>query len=251
MAIKSKSDTTLQIEPLKQGRLSVKIIGLTPIYFNSMSVKVRRDLLIGSKKKTTAEKREIKHDPETEFRDSMYTLPDGPTLLAFPAPGIKKAMATAALYTEGVNKTDVNRLIFLPSYRIRIWGRPYLKMDVVRSADMNRTPDVRTRAFLPEWCAEVDVAFVTPTLTAKAIVSLIANAGIISGIGDFRQEKGSGSFGSFAVVSDKDQEKAFGNLVKHEGRDVQIAACENPEAADDDTRALWATLRQERMRRAA
>ena len=62
-------------------------------------------------------------------------------------------MATAALETAGVNKTSVNRLVSLPQDKINIWGKPYLKIDVVRSADMNRTPDIRTRAFLPNWCA--------------------------------------------------------------------------------------------------
>ena len=243
--------STLQIDPLKQGRISVKIIGVTPMYFNAMSAKAKRSLLIGGGKKTASEKKEIKHDPEAEFRDSVYSLKDGPTLLGFPAPGIKNAMATAALVTDGVKKTDVQRLIFLPQEKIRIWGRPYLKMDVVRSADMNKTPDVRTRAFLPNWCAEVDIAFVSPTLNASSLVSLLANAGIVSGIGDFRQEKGKGSYGCFAAVSDPDQEAAWEHLTKFEGRETQVAAMAEPEGYDEETRALWAMLRQERMRRAA
>ena len=41
-------------------------------------------------------------------------------------------MAEAALETKGVAKSSVNRLVYLPEQRIRIWGRPYLKMDIVR-----------------------------------------------------------------------------------------------------------------------
>lgn len=247
---KSNEPSTLHIDALKQGRVKMRIIGSTPMFFNAMSVKAKRSLLLGGGKKTAAEKKEIKHDPETEYRDSVYRTQFGPTLLAFPAPGIKNAMATAALVTDGVKKTDVQRLIFLPQEKVSIWGKPYLRMDVVRSADMNRTPDVRTRAFLPRWCAEVDFAFVTPTLSVHSIASLLSNAGVVSGIGDFRQEKGKGSYGTFRIVSEDDEE-LWTELTSEEARDCQQTALENPEAYDDETRELWAMLRQERIRRAA
>lgn len=247
---KINEPTTLHIDALKQGRVKMRIIGSTPMFFNAMSVKAKRSLLLGGGKKTAAEKKEIKHDPETEYRDSVYKTQFGPTLLAFPAPGIKNAMATAALVTDGVKKTDVQRLIFLPQEKVSIWGKPFLRMDVVRSADMNRTPDVRTRAFLPRWCAEVDFAFVTPTLSVHSIASLLSNAGVVSGIGDFRQEKGKGSYGTFRIVTD-DDEDLWNELTTSEAREAQQEAIETPMAYDDETRELWAMLRQERIRRAA
>lgn len=247
-----KQETTLQIDALKQGRVKLKLIGTTPFYFNAMSAKAKRTLLIGGGKKTAAEKRELKHDPEQEFRDSIYRMPEGPTYLGFPAPGVKGAMATAALETAGVTKTSVQRLIFLPQARIPIWGKPYLKMDVVRSADMNKTPDVRTRAFLPRWCAEVDIAFVTPTLSVHSVVSLLANAGVVCGLGDFRQEKGKGSFGTFAVAGDDlgDWSETWAEI-RAEGRTVQEAAMADPEFADEETAELMEVLASERARRAA
>lgn len=252
MAVKKAEAGTLHIDALKQGRVTLKLIGNTPFYFNAMSAKAKRSLLIGGGKKTAAERKELKHDPETEFRDSVYRLPDGPTLLGFPAPGVKGAMATAALETPGVTKTSVQRLIFLPEQKIKMWGKPYLKMDVVRSADMNKTPDVRTRAFLPRWCAEVEIAFVQPTLSTHSIVSLLQNAGVIIGIGDFRQEKGRGSYGTFSVAGDDLGEWAeYWDEVTQEGRDVQQHALDNPEVADDDTRELMVLLQEERIKRAA
>jgi hypothetical protein len=252
MAKKTKDDApvTLHIDPLKQGRVTMRIIGNTPIFFNTMSVKAKRTLLVGGGKKTAAEKKELKHDPETEFRDSVSRTQFGPTLLCFPMPGIKKAMATAALETPGVTKKNVDRLIFLPHESLSIWGKPYLRMDVVRSADMNRTPDIRTRAFLPRWCAEVDFAFITPTLSIHAIATLLSNAGVVCGIGDFRQEKGAGSYGTFRIVGDED-EAIWRELTENEGRECQQKAMDEPEAANEETRELWAMLRQERMRRAA
>lgn len=252
MAVKKAEAGTLQIDALKQGRVTLRMIGTTPLYFNAMSAKAKRTLLIGGGKKTAAEKKELKHDPEQEFRDSVYRQPSGPTLLGFPAPGVKGAMATAALETPGVTKTSVQRLIFLPQQRINIWGKPLLKMDVVRSADMNKTPDVRTRAFLPRWCAEVDIAFVTPTLSVHSVVSLLSNAGVIVGIGDFRQEKGRGSYGTFAVAGDDlgDWSDYWADVTA-EGRAVQEAAMADPEFADEETADLMEMLDDERLRRAA
>lgn len=252
MAIKKAEAGTLQIDALKQGRVTLRMIGMTPFYFNAMSAKAKRSLLIGGGKKTTAERKEIKHNPEEEYRDSVYRMPAGPTLLGFPAPGVKGAMATAALETPGVTKSSVQRLIFLPEQKIKMWGKPFLKMDVVRSADMNKTPDIRTRAFLPRWCAEVEIAFVQPTLSTHAIVSLLQNAGVIVGIGDFRQEKGRGSYGTFAVAGDDLGDwQQYWDEVTQEGRDVQQHALENPEYADDDTVELMDLLDEERERRAA
>jgi len=128
-----------------------------------------------------------------------------------------------------------------------------LKMDIVRSADMNKTPDVRSRAYLPNWCAEVDIKFVTPTLSAMAISSLLMNAGIIVGLGDFRQEKGRGSYGTFSVTGSEDMgdHQALWDDITQEGREVQEMAMEYPECADEQTAELMQFLQEERLRRAA
>ena len=126
-------------------------------------------------------------------------------------------------------------------------------MDIVRSADMNKTPDVRTRAYLPQWCAEVTVKYVVPTLSAHSIVSLLSNAGTIVGIGDFRQEKGRGSYGTFAVSGAEDMgdyQEIWDEITK-EDREVQKLAMEQPICADDQTAELMQYLQEERLRRAA
>jgi len=253
MAI-NETGGALQISALKQGRGTVRLIGQTGFYSHALSAKAMRTLLVGGAKKTAAERKEIKHDPVTEFRDCIYRHASGPTLVGFPAPGVKGAMATAALQTPGVKKTDVQRHIFLPDYWIKMWGRPYLKMDIVRSADMAKTPDVRTRAFLPRWVAEVDIAFTMPVLSTYSVVTLLANAGMIAGIGDFRQEKGRGCFGTFAVAGSADmgEFQDYWDEIAAEGRDVQQAAMDSPECepGDTQTQQLLEFLAQEKQRRA-
>lgn len=252
MAVKKAEGASLHIDALKRGRVTFHLIGTTPLFFNAMSAKAKRTLLIGGGKKTAAEKRELKHNPEQEFRDSIHRMDDGETLLGFPAPAVKGAMMTAALETAGITKTSVQRLVFLPEQKIRVWGKPYLHMGVVRSADMNKTPDVRTRAFLPRWAATVDIAYVMPTLTAYSIASLLTNAGMIVGLGDFRQEKGRGAYGCFDVLGDDmGDRRAEWDEITAEGRAVQEAAMDDPEPADAETAELMEFLNAERERRAA
>ena len=252
-AKKTTAAETTVIHTLKQGKLKIRLIGQTPMYFNSMSAKAMRDLLVGGGRKTAAEKKEIKHNPEQEFAESMHTQSKGKTLLCFPAAGVKVSMATAALETPGVKATNVKRGIFLPQTNINIWGKPYLKIDVVRSADMNRTPDMRTRAFLPNWCADIEVRYVTPTFGKQSILSMMHNAGMMIGLGDFRQEKGRGAFGTFSVATEQsmgEYQELWDDLMK-EGREVQELARDNPECWDEQTAELMQFLQEERLRRAA
>ena len=56
MAIVKKptAAATMEIHALKQGRIKLRMIGQTPMYFNSMGAKAWRDLLVGGGKKTAA-----------------------------------------------------------------------------------------------------------------------------------------------------------------------------------------------------
>ena len=91
-----------------------------------------------------------------------------------------------------------------------------------------------------KWCSEVTIKYCTPTFSAQGIVSLLANSGMICGLGDNRQEKGNGSFGSFSVYSAEDMGEGQGlwDEIVAEGREVQELAYEHPECYDDTTQEL-------------
>ncbi|MGB0796438.1 MAG: hypothetical protein ACPGR4_04760 [Paracoccaceae bacterium] len=248
-----KSTEGAMVTALKHGEIKLRLIGATPFYYNSMSIKAKRDLLIGASPKTVAEKREIKHNPEEEFRDSVYKKSYGNTHLYFPPAAIKQAMATAAIETKGVARTNAQRLLFLPQLQTEIYGKPYLKIDTVRMANINKTPDMRTRAYLPEWCAEIDIKFVMPTLSASDVFTLLQNAGSIIGLGDFRQEKGRGAYGCFTVTGEelpnwKDYKDDWKRITKF-GMEEQKYALDYPEYADEMTAELMGFLDEECARR--
>ena len=233
----------IEVEPLRVGSVKVWLRGITPLICNRMAAKACRELLFPKGRKTTAEKQQLlKHDPMNEYRNSMEKRAGkGPTRIVFPSPAVKGAMATAALETKGTNKTQIGRLVWVKGYDIDVYGVPKLMMSVVRSADMNKTPDVRTRAILPEWCMPVTIQYVKPQMSEKTIMQLLSNGGIIVGIGDFRQEKGKGNFGQFEVST----EAKCKSIVKAGGMKQQDAAINKPERFDMKTEELLSWFQEE------
>lgn len=251
MAVK-KAESIIEVPPLHRGEIKLRIIGQTPLFMNRMAAKAKQQLLVGGRKKTAADKAKLKHDPLSEYRDSMERLPgNAPTCLAMRVVALKAAMCTAALETAGITKTSAQRLLFMPGDLVPLYGTPMLRMDVVRSADINRTPDVRTRAFLPLWGAEVTIQHILPQLPTSSVITLAANAGILVGVGDFRQEKGKGAFGSFRVTSADTQDDEWDDLVANHDALSQQVAIDEPDFADDDTADLMEYFGGEATRRAA
>jgi len=251
-AVKKEAETAeIKVIPLRRATVKLRIIGTTGLFQNRMSNKVKQGLLAGTRKKSKAERLDIKHDPRAEFRSSMEWMHAGPTALGLRVVAIKAAMCTAALETPGLTKTSAQRLLFMPGDLTPLYGTPKLRLDVVRSADISRTPDVRSRAYLPKWGAEIDISFIVPQLSVASVVNMLCNAGVLIGVGDYRQEKGKGAFGSFRVLGEGEKDKEWDDLVKNHGRRVQEKAIKSPEYADSDTTDLMDFLDREVTRRAA
>jgi len=248
---KEEPTQTVQVARMTMGMVHLRIVGSTPLIQNKMSGKVKRGLLLGSKKKTAAERNEIKHHPFEEMLDATEVMMTGPTAIGLRTVALKAAMCTAALETGGIKKTQAQRLLFMPGEMAPVWGIPKLRMDVVRSADINRTPDVRTRPILERWCAEFDVKFARPALSAVDVINLLSNAGELIGVGDGRQEKGKFAFGSFRVLMDGDDDEEWNEIVAEGARDAQLAALNEPECYDSEARELLAFYEDEVNRRAA
>lgn len=178
----------------------------------------------------------LKHSPVDEYRDSPHRVEDEGALLAMPAVAFKKAMGTAALDLPGVKKAQIGRLVYVKDEYIPIYGIPKLFMAPVRSADINHTPDIRTRAICPRWACKIKVTFARPLIREQSISRLLAAAGITVGVGDGRVEKGTFSFGTWKVVPANDPE--WLDIVKNEGKKPQLEALKNPMCYDKDSSDL-------------
>lgn len=236
MAKKPTQDAEISVLEIHAGQLTACIVGNSPLIFNRMAEKAKRQLLLPSPRRSAADRAQsLKHNPPEEYRASVYRDHgnDRPTRLMIPAPAIKGAMMTAALDLPGTKKTEIGRLVWITGQSLSVWGIPQLLMSVVRSADINKTPDIRTRAIVPRWATRVTIQFVEPKLRGQAVMNILAAAGITAGIGDFRQEKGKGSFGQFRLVSPDDPE--FLAIQAEGGTDAQDEALARPECYDEES----------------
>jgi hypothetical protein len=244
---KVESVTILEVN---KGSMEFCILGTSPLICNRMSEKAMRELLAPKGRKTTAEKAaSMKHDPIQEFRDSPYLILDqnAPTMIGILPTSFKGAMRTAALDVPGAKKAQIGRLVYVHGEMLPVWGIPKLFMAITRSADINRTPDVRTRAIIPEWACRIRIDFLKPIITEQSVANLLAAAGFQSGVGDWRQEKGSGNYGSFRLVSEDDPD--FVRITSTMGREHQQKAFINPVPHDKETSDLLAWFETEAQRR--
>ncbi|WP_233872386.1 hypothetical protein [Paraburkholderia adhaesiva] len=247
---KQDAPQTLDILRIQRGELTVAILGRTPLIMNRLSEKAKQQLLFPPPRKTAADKAQtLKHDPLAEFRAAAHRIedPKSPTLLAVPSTAVKGAMRNAALEIRGVSKAQIGRLCFIEAAMVPVAGIPQVLCSVTRMADVDRTPDVRTRCILREWAALVTVEFVEPQLKSIAVANLLAAAGVICGLGDWRCEKGSGSYGQFDIVDPDNRE--FLRIMKTGGRAAQQTALDNPEPYDAETAELLAWFDIELKRR--
>lgn len=234
----------VEVMAMRNGEVTFCILGQTALYFNCMAGKAMRELLMPRGQLTKAQKTtNLKHDPYAEFRNSCERrgeYENGATRLLMPSTAFKKSLMSAALdMPTGVAKTQIGRLAWVVGEKIDIYGIPKLSMEVVRSADMNKTPDIRTRAVCDEWAARVTFRFVEPNLTAQAMATLLAAAGMLIGVGDKRQEKGAGNQGQFILVAETDPD--FERIVRTGGMAAQDAALEaaEPRDAQSDELLRW------------
>lgn len=246
MATKAKESAEVQIVEVKRGLIEFCILGMTPLILNRMSEKAMHELLLPKGKKTATDKAaNLKHDPYAEFLASPYldVSGEGPTYILHLASGFKRGMAAAALDVPGSSKAQIGRLTWVEGERIPVYGIPQMLMSVVRSADMNKTPDIRTRVIIPKWACRIQVSYAKPLLNETAITNLLVAAGLMQGTGDWRNEKGSGNYGSYELVSQDNPE--FRLLLKTGGRKAQEAAMAAPLPYDRESRELFDWFSQE------
>jgi hypothetical protein len=206
-----------------------------------MSEKARKELLIPSEKTKASRALKLKHDVVEEYRSSPYVLDDksAPTRIVIPAVSFKRVLESMALDVPGMTKSTITRNVVAEGHHIAFYGVPELKMDVVRSADMARTPDVRTRAVVREWCCEITLRFPVPLLSGKILTDLLGIGGLLRGVGDYRPEKGAGDYGTFVIVPPSDAN--YQRIMKTGGRKAQVEALEadSPPLYDEETEKLY------------
>lgn len=244
----------IQITKLAREGMTFRILGKSPLIVNRMSQKAKRTILFPPPKKNRAEKEStLKHKPLEEFRASPYRIreSEGLTLLGFPTMCFKNATASAAVDMPGEARAVIGRRVYAEGELVPLYGTPQLFMAVVRQAGISRSPDIRTRAILPNWAAELRMSWSVPLIRSTQVFNLLSAAGMIQGVGDWRPEKGKGSYGQFDIVDESsgaDWEKYL-QIVETGQRAAQKDALENPVCYDLESEELLEWYMEELERR--
>jgi len=239
MAGRTTKTVEMEVGTVERGRVTLWLVGESPIILNRMSEKAKHELLLPPVKSKSDRRGTLKHDVMAEFAASPYTYPEptAPTYISQIATSFKNALGTAALRVQGATKTEVLQLTYVVGHQVPIYGTPQMIMSVVRSADINRTPDIRTRTIIPNWATCITITFVKPIVTERAVINLLAAAGVFGGVGDWRPQKGSGDFGRFRIANDDDPELL--EIKRTGGRELQLAAMAQPTFYDGETENLF------------
>ena len=188
----------VNLPPIDKKRIEVPIKHLSPLIMHAWSHKAI-EMMLNKQTKRATQAREAK-DPDQDYRDSMYILPDG--TYGFPASAFKNAMVRAGTYTDS-KMTFLRGAFYIvgddeANSMVRIEGTPQPREDMVRVGQ--GTADIRYRAEFLEWKATLLVELNARAISAEQVINLVSVAGFSVGIGDWRPEK-DGSYGRFEVVS--------------------------------------------------
>ena len=119
----AKGGEAITVIKVETGSVTCLIRGTSPLIFNRMAEKAKRELLLPKGRKTAADKAQsLKHNPLEEFRASVYRWDNDErsTRLKFPAPAFKGAISTAALEVPGMKKAQIGRLVWVEGTHVDV-----------------------------------------------------------------------------------------------------------------------------------
>jgi hypothetical protein len=199
------NETAIELPKLNIQTMDILIVGDTPLICHRWSEKAKKQMLDKQMKKAKPGK-EAK-DPEQDFIDSLYQLPEGG--FGFPVIAFKNAAVTACTSVDGITKVAARQAFRVGSTLEKSelvpieGGKPEPREDMVRIG--MGTADIRYRGQFPQWWCTVRVRFNANVLSAEQIVNLFNTAGFGVGVGEWRMEK-DGQNGCFHVASTEESE---------------------------------------------
>ena len=190
----------INIKPIQQKRMTVRIVGTSPLQQHQWDEKAKRMMREKQAGKKSKE-REVR-DPQAEFEAATYRTAKGK--YGFPGMALKRAIIAAAHKDLGIEKTMVRKALFLhiddPGGIIEMDCKPPRMREDMMRVGMGSV-DLRYRPEFEQWAATVDIEFDSELLTDQDVITLIDRAGFGVGIGEGRPEVGR-DFGRFKVDTD-------------------------------------------------
>lgn len=190
MATKKPLQQAIVLPPLNLQKISLLLVGDSPLITHAWSEKSRKMMLDKMMKKANVGR--VAKDPEQEFRDSLYPFPGGG--FGFPTIAFKSAAVDAASFVDGITKVMMRGSFHIPGELVKIEGEPTPREDVCRVG--MGVADLRYRGEFKEWQAKVTVQYNASAISAEQIANMFSVAGFSIGIGEWRPAR-DGQFGRF------------------------------------------------------
>lgn len=192
-ATKTVEPQVITIPPIDVRKMELTLVGDSELIVHRWSEKAKKEMLDKQMGKAKSGKKAAK-DPEQDYRDSLYTMPDGS--YGFPAVAFKSTAVDACRFVEGMKMTEARGAFHIIGELVRIDGEPRMREDMVRVG--MGTADIRYRAGFPEWSTTITISYNAGVFTPEQIVNLFNQGGFGVGVGEWRPEK-NGPFGRFHV----------------------------------------------------
>lgn len=217
MATKKAATEVIEIRPIEIKKVTIRIVGDTPLIMHAWSEKAKRMMLEAQMGLAKGKKKEAKN-PVDDFIRSMYWLtpmPEDGTMesfeeaiangarFGFPVTAFKQAAISAA-YRMGwaKDKMSMRGAFFIDSDEngmIEIHSdTPEMREDMVKVG--MGTADIRYRGEFKNWYADLTISYnANGQYSLENIVNIINAGGYVCGVGEWRPER-DGQNGMFHVA---------------------------------------------------
>lgn len=199
MYMAEKDISEISIPDVESQKMDIWVIGDTPLLCHKFSESMIQEILdkqTGDKPTKIGRKPK---DPEQEYIDSMYYLPNGE--YGFPAANFKQSVVGACRNVDGLSMVRAKTLFFVLGDILKLYGNPRMRRDVVRLN--GKSADIRFRGEFPKWAIKLSIKMAVGGLSPTQMAGLLQLAGQTQGVGDWRPEKG-GSMGMYHVGSEEE-----------------------------------------------
>lgn len=213
----TKKTEVIEIRPFEIKKVTVRVVGDTPLIMHAWSEKAKRMMLEAQMGIAKGKKKEVKN-PADDFIRSMYWLtpmPEDGTMesfeeaiangarFGFPVTAFKQAAVSAA-YRMGwaKDKMSMRGAFYIDSDEkgmIEIHSDPpEMREDMVKVG--MGTADIRYRGEFKNWYADLTISYnENGQYSLENIVNIINAGGYVCGVGEWRPER-DGQYGMFHVA---------------------------------------------------
>ncbi len=188
----------VELKAINIRRVTLEVIGDSPLIVHAWSAKAKKEMLDKQMKKAKTAK--SAKDPERDYEEAFYRLPDGSP--AFPVIAFKAAAVSAGgRFSDGLKMTELRGAFHIEGELVAVEGKPTMREDMVRVG--MGTADIRYRPEFKSWRVALPIRYNADAISLDQIVNIFNLAGFGVGVGEWRPEK-DGQYGMFHVATDAD-----------------------------------------------